>query len=195
MTKKTDEAKAAAKVAANVRGDVREIREVSEARDDRESQERAVTEDHELSDAVRLEMIRGGEQSILPNLPQIEGFHMCWLSTTNSNDPIHRRMQLGYSPLKASEVPGFAFSSIKSGEWQGCVGVNEMIAFKIPLHLYNEYMKELHFRQPAREEEGVNAIYDQAAAQAAQINTSAQTLLTDEGRVRKNLEIPEPEFV
>ncbi len=179
----------------SVRGDVREIREESDIREDRSASERTVTESHELSDAVRLEMIRGGEQSILPNLPDIEGFHVCWLSTTNGNDPIHRRMQLGYSPIKAEDIPGFAFSSIKSGEWQGCVGVNEMLAFKVPQHLYNEYMKELHFRAPAREEDSVNSIYDQAAAQAAQINTAAQTLLTEEGRVRQNLNIPEPDFL
>jgi hypothetical protein len=178
----------------NVRGDVREIREESDAREDRSASERTVTESHELSDSVRLEMIRGGEQSILPNLPEIPGFHVCWLSTTNGNDPIHRRMQLGYSPIKAEDIPGYAFSSIKSGEWQGCVGVNEMLAFKVPQHLYNEYMKELHFRAPAREEESVNSIYDQAAAMAAQINDSAQTLLTEEGRVRRNLSIPEPDF-
>jgi hypothetical protein len=70
-----------------------------------------------------------------------------------------------------------------------------MIAFKLPLHLYNEYMKELHFRAPAREEEQVNSIYEQAQAQAAQINSKAQTLLTDEGRVRRSLTIPEPDFV
>lgn len=180
---------------SNVRGDVREIREVSESREDRELSERTITQDQELSDDVRLEMIRGGGQSILPDLPEIEGFHTCWLSTTNGNDPIHRRMQLGYSPIKASDIPGFAFSSIKSGEWQGCVGVNEMIAFKLPIHLYNEYMKELHYRQPAREEEGVNSIYEQAQQQAVQINDSAQTLLTDEGRIRRSLTIPEPDFV
>lgn len=180
---------------ANVRGDVRTVREESEIRETSARSERAVTQSHEFSDEIRLEMIRGGGQSILPDIPEIPGYHVCWLSTTNSNDPIHRRVQLGYSPIKADEVPGFAFSSIKSGEWQGCVGVNEMIAFKIPMHMYNEYMKELHYRAPLQEEEQVNSIYDQAREQAARINDRAQTLLTDEGRVRRDLSIPEPNFV
>lgn len=181
--------------ADSVRGDERTTREASDSREDRERQERTITQDVELSDDIRLEMLRGGGQSILPDLPEIAGYHVCWLSTTNGNDPIHRRMQLGYSPIRDTDVPGFAFSSIKSGEWQGCIGVNEMIAFKIPLDLYNKYMKELHYHAPNREEEQVNALYDQAMQQAAQINSSAQQLLTDEGRVRHNLSIPEPDFV
>ncbi len=189
-TKKSNGAKS-----ATARGDVREIREEADSREDRELQERTITQDPELSDEVRLEMLRGGGQSILPNIPEIAGYHNCWLSTTNGNDPIHRRIQLGYSPIKASDVPGYAFSSIKSGEWQGCIGVNEMIAFKIPLDLHNKYMQELHFHAPNREEEGINAIYEQAAAQAAQVNSRAQELLTDEGRVRRDLSIPLPDFV
>lgn len=180
----------------NERGDVREVRDTGgDMRLDREGDDRALTQNRELNDQVRLEMIRGDGQVILPDLPPIEGHHVCWLSTTNSNDPIHRRMQLGYQPIKASDVPEFAFSSIKSGEWQGCIGVNEMIAFKIPLHLYNMYMKELHYHQPLREEEQVNALYDQAQEQAAQINSNAQSLLSDEGRIRQHLNHPEPNFV
>lgn len=183
-----------AKVNEN-RGEEKAVKDQSEIRADREADQREVTEDRELSDEIRLEMIRGDGQVILPNLPEIAGYHVCWLSTTNSSDPIHRRMQLGYQPIKASEIPGFAFSGLKSGEFEGCVAVNEMIAFKIPNRLYNEYMKELHYRAPAREEEGVNQIYADAQAQAAQINDRAQTLLTQEGQVRRSLEIPEPDFV
>ena len=130
---------------------------------------------------------------VLPNLPEIAGQHVCWLSTTNSQDPIHRRMQLGYTPIKPAEIPGFAFESIKSGEWAGCVGVNEMIAFKVPERLYQKYMTELHHRAPLREEAGINAIYDEAERQAKAINSQAQ-LLTDEGRFRVGNNIPEPVF-
>lgn len=176
------------------RGDERTVRDESEIRADREESAREITEDREISDSVRLEMIRGTGQVILPNIPPIPGHHVCWLSTTNTADPIHRRMQLGYTPIKASEVPGFGYSGLKSGEFEGCVAVNEMIAFKIEHRLYQAYMKELHYHAPNREEEAVNAIYDEANAQAAQINSRAQQLLTDEGRVRASLNIPEPDF-
>jgi hypothetical protein len=181
---------------AELRGDEKDVRsESGDVRADREDSDRPISEDPELSDSVRLEMLRGGGQAILPDIPQIDGYHVCWLSTTNGSDPIHRRMQLGYSPIKASDIPGFAHAGLKSGEFQGCVSVNEMIAFKIPLRLYNEYMKEMHYRAPNREEEAVNSIYDDAIAQAARINDRAQTLLTEEGRVRQNMNIPEPNFV
>jgi hypothetical protein len=180
-----------------LRGNLDEVRETddSELRSDHESEERAVTQDYEMSDEMRLEMLRGSAQGmVLPNLPPIDGFHMCWLSTTNSQDPIHRRMQLGYTPVKPSEIPGYQFESVKSGEWAGCVGVNEMIAFKLPNRLYNEYMKEMHHRAPLREEAGINAIYEEAERQAKSINNQAQ-LLTDEGRFRVGQNVPEPNFV
>ncbi len=180
---------------AETRGEEKAVRDQSEIRADREADQREITEDREISDEVRLEMIRGGGQVILPNIPDITGYHVCWLSTTNTSDPIHRRMQLGYQPIKASELPGMAYSGMKSGEFEGCVCVNEMIAFKLPLRLYQMYMAEAHYHAPNREEEGVNAIYEDAMAQAAKINDRAQTLLTQEGQVRQNLAIPEPNFI
>jgi len=40
-------------------------------------------------------------QEALPNAPEIPGFHCCWLSTTHQYDPIHKRMRIGYTPVKA----------------------------------------------------------------------------------------------
>jgi hypothetical protein len=36
---------------------------------------------------------------------------------------------------------------------QGFIGVNEMLAFKLPISLYEKYMKEAHHDAPLREEE------------------------------------------
>ena len=47
-------------------------------------------------------------QSALPKVPDIPGWHLCWLSTTNGYDSIDKRMRLGYVPVKAEELPGFA---------------------------------------------------------------------------------------
>ena len=33
------------------------------------------------------------DQEILPTPPTIPGWHLCWLSTTNSADPIYKRIQ------------------------------------------------------------------------------------------------------
>jgi hypothetical protein len=41
----------------------------------------------------------------------------------------------------------------KTGEYAGCVAVNEMLAAKLPLSLYHRYMQEAHHDAPLREEE------------------------------------------
>jgi hypothetical protein len=58
------------------------------------------------------------------------------------------------------------FASIKTGEWSGLIGVNEMIAFKLPQSLYQAFMREAHHDAPLREEdkleETANLMRDQA---------------------------------
>jgi hypothetical protein len=123
-------------------------------RDSRAMQDRTKTEDRKLSDDERVEMFRQQfHQSSLPDLPKLEGWHCCWLTTTNNRDSIHMRMRLGYEPLKPDDVPGWEYVTIKTGEYQGFIGVNEMLAFKLPMSLYEKYMQEAHHDAPLREEE------------------------------------------
>lgn len=96
-------------------------------------------------------------QSVLPDLPRIKGYHVIWLTTTNPQDSIPSRIRLGYEPIKVSEVPGFENWSLKTGEYAGLIGVNEMVAFKLPLHLYQMYMKEAHHDAPLQEEQKLDA--------------------------------------
>lgn len=63
------------------------------------------------------------------------------------------RIRLGYEPVKPEDVPGWEYATIKTGDWQGFIGVNEMLAFKLPLSLYEKYMREAHHDAPMREEE------------------------------------------
>jgi hypothetical protein len=102
----------------------------------------------------------------LPDLPNIPGFHVCWLTTTNPRDPIHRRMQLGYEPVKPEEVPGMEYASVKTGEWVGFIGVNEMLAFKLPESLYERFMQEAHHDAPLREENKLAEVADMMRDQA-----------------------------
>ena len=134
---------------------------------DRAMQDRAATEDRELTDSVRLEQFRGSFfQSALPDLPDIPGHHVCWLTTTNPRDSIVSRINLGYSLLKASDIPGFEYTAIKSGEYMGLISVNEMIAAKLPLNLYKLYMNEAHHVQPMAEEKKLSAVLEVIAEQA-----------------------------
>ena len=62
-------------------------------------------------------------QEALPTPPEIPGFHLCWLSTTNQYDPIHKKLRLGYIPVKAEELPGFENFKVKAGEHTGLAGL------------------------------------------------------------------------
>ena len=94
------------------------------------------------------------EQSneVLPTPPKRDGWHYCWLSTTNGSDPIYKRVQKGYEPVKSSEIQGFAQYSVSQGEFEGCVACNEMVLFKLPDELYQAYMNHLHYELPNSEE-------------------------------------------
>lgn len=93
------------------------------------------------------------DQEILPTPPSVPGWHFCWLSTTNSSDPIYKRMQKGYQPVKAEEIPGYMEFSVKQGEFIGCVACNEMLLFKIPDEIYQDIMTYFHYEKPLEEEE------------------------------------------
>lgn len=159
--------------------DERLKKELGVGRQSREMEDRQVTENREVTDDDRLEMFRAQLfNDALPDLPNIPGFHMCWLTTTNPRDPIHRRIQLGYEPIKASEVPGMEFASVKTGEWAGMVGVNEMIAFKLPETLYQRFMQEAHHDAPLREE---NKLAETAEIMRQQAEGSGSTLFEGDG--------------
>ena len=126
---------------------------LGEGRESRLAYDRAATENRELSDDARVEMFRQQFiQAALPDLPKIPGYHTCWLTTTNPRDSIQARIRLGYEPVKPEEVPGWEYASIKTGEWQGFIGVNEMLAFKLPISLYKKYMQAVHYDAPNEEE-------------------------------------------
>lgn len=122
-------------------------------RESRGMQDRTVTQNRQISDSDRLDMFRQSLfQSALPDLPDIPGYHVCWLTTTNPRDSIHSRRSLGYEPVLPEEVPGWDYASLKTGEYAGMIGVNEMVAFKLPMRLYEMYMKEAHHERPNAEE-------------------------------------------
>jgi hypothetical protein len=75
-------------------------------------------------------------------------------------------MRLGYEPVKPEDIPGWEATSIKTGEWTGFIGVNEMLAFKLPLSLYEKYMQEAHHDAPLRELEKLSDTADFMKQQA-----------------------------
>lgn len=141
-------------------------------REDRAGSDRKATEDRTVSESERLEMFRGQlMQAALPDLPKISGYHVCWLTTSNPRDSIHARQRYGYEPIRASDMPGFDLVTMKTGEWAGCIGVNEMVAFKVPESLYQMYMKEAHHDAPNREQERLSAVLDTIRESSARDKT------------------------
>lgn len=150
-----------------------------DGRENRAMQDRAVTQSRVLSEDERVEMFRQQFfQSALPDLPKLPGWHTCWLTTTNPRDSIQMRMRLGYEPLKPEDVPGWEYATLKTGEWAGFVGVNEMLAFKLPMSLYEKFMQEAHHNAPLREEEKLT---DTAEFMAQQARANKSNLVLGDG--------------
>ncbi len=159
--------------------DERLKREPGLGRRQRQMEDRSVTERRELTDDDRVEMFRAQLfNDALPDLPDIPGYHTIWLTTTNPRDSIHRRMQLGYEPVRPEEVPGMEYASQKTGEWQGFIAVNEMLAFKLPMSLYHRFMNENHHDAPMREE---GKLADTADFLREQAERSGGKLIEEEG--------------
>lgn len=121
--------------------------------EEREATERELTEERELTDEERLELFMDAQyQSVLPDLPKLPGFHVCYLTTTNARDSIQNRLRLGYKLIRVEECPGWEGIAVQSGDYAGVIGVNEMVAAKLPMRLYNLYMKQAHHLAPLAEE-------------------------------------------
>ena len=94
-------------------------------------------------------------QSALPKLPDLDGWHLCWLSTTNSYDSIDKRIRLGYVPVKSEEFPGYEDYRVKAGEHVGYISCNEMLLFKLPMDVFQEVMTHMHHDKPREESEKI----------------------------------------
>lgn len=125
-------------------------------------------------------------QSALPNVPEIKGWHSCWLSTTNSYDSIDKRMRLGYIAVKAEDFPEMQNNRVKAGEHIGFIACNEMLLYKIPMELYQDVMAHFHHDAPLEE---ANKIRLQAEQQAGRDN-SGRRLGQVEGEGLDNMNKP-----
>lgn len=131
-----------------------------------------------LSAAERRRQLRQDwVQEVLPTPPEKAGWHRCWLSTTNSTDPIHKRIQFGYQPVKVSDIPGFAQYAVSGGQFDGCVACNEMLLFEIPNDVYQDIMAIYHHDMPLEQEQ---AIRDRVA-QSQEFDSNGKQLVTVEG--------------
>ncbi|NBS74814.1 MAG: hypothetical protein EBT78_11480 [Betaproteobacteria bacterium] len=150
-------------------------------RNDRASEDasRKAPEDKFISNQERRKMwSEEWTQSALPKLPDMDGWHLCWLSTTNSYDSIDKRIRLGYVPVKSDELPGYEDYRVKSGEHVGYISCNEMLLFKLPMDIYQEVMTYHHHDQPREEAEKIRV---QVANLQGQRDSNGKSLVNVEG--------------
>ena len=161
------------------RMDDRLKKELGDSRRTRGHTDRLATENRAYTEDERLEMFRMQlYNDRLPNLPDIPGFHVCWLTTANTGDTIQSRSRMGYELIRAEDVPGMDLIIQKTGDYVGCVMVNEMIAAKLPTSLYLRYMQEAHHDAPLREE---NKLTETAEIMRRQAEGSGSTLFEGDG--------------
>ena len=127
-------------------------------------------------------------QSALPNVPELKGWHVCWLSTTNSYDSIDKRIRLGYTPVKSEEIPGFENYRVKAGEHDGCIACNEMILFKIPETVYQDIMAHFHHDMPLEEATKIKLQAEQVVGR----DSNGKSLGQIEGDGLGNIDRPKP---
>lgn len=122
------------------------------ARADRSFQDRNITENRENTDTLRAEdrraMLRD-VNTVLPQAPDLPGYHTCWLTTTNNKDTLENRFRLGYSLVKPDELPGFCMATQKdSATAYDRIQVQEMVLAKIPNDLWRGDVIDLHHTEP-----------------------------------------------
>ncbi len=117
-------------------------------------------------------------QSALPKVPEMPGWHLIWLSTTNAYDTIDKRVRLGYIPVKADEMAGFDNYKVKAGEHVGYISCNEMLLFKLPMDVYQDVMAQLHFEAPQEEADKVRVQLENLQGQR---DSSGKSLVRVEG--------------
>jgi len=159
-----------------------------------QDQDRAAPEEKFISKQERRKMWSDEwTQSALPKVPDISGWHLCWLSTTNGYDSIDKRMRLGYVPVRADELPGFDNYRVKAGEDIGFIACNEMRLYKLPMELYQEVMLQMHHEAPKEEADKVQVQVEQLQGNR---DSSGRSLGSVEGEGFGNLNrnVPTPVF-
>jgi hypothetical protein len=134
----------------------------------RDNQRRAIADARGLSKKDMIAKFRNEMyNNVMPTLPSIEGYHVCWLSTTNPYDTVAWRESIGYERIRPEELPGFEHITLTSGPAQGFIGLNEMVAAKIPLDLYYEYMHIAHHERPMEHQMKMRTALETIKNQAA----------------------------
>ena len=131
------------------------------------------------------------QQTVLPSIPEIPGYHLCWLATNSQYDPIHRRFSLGYTPVRSDEMPGYDMYKVKEGDQSGHIMCNEMLLCKMPMDVYQDIMLEHHHYQPMDEADKIRVDQEQMVSQR---DRSGKAMGSVEGGLPDESNIKLPHF-
>lgn len=126
-------------------------------------------------------------QEALPKVPDLKGWHLCWLSTTSTYDSIDKRIRLGYQSVRADECPGFDSLRVKAGEHTGFIACNEMLLFKLPMEAYQDVMTHFHHDLPNEE---ADKIRTEMEAKLNMRDRSGRSIAQIEGDGLRDLNAP-----
>lgn len=138
------------------------------------------TDGLELTQDEREQMLRDDAlQNQLPNPPRRPGVHWFWASLTNQYTSVTWYMRLGFRPVKFEEMEGWAEANMrgKSGDYAGCVTVNEMLLMRVDETSYQRYMKIVHHDKPMQEQHRMRD--SMRSVQEAVAQESGQDLVRD----------------
>jgi len=85
-------------------------------------------------------------------------------------------LRMGYELIQADEMPGFEYAKQVSGDYPGCILLNEMVAAKIRIELYADYMRIAHHEEPLAQASSINRDLMAGAAQIAEGGKSQMTI-------------------
>lgn len=129
------------------------------AEGDRARAARATSDERdEMTDDDRLMLLASSSlDTIMPNLPTIQGYSLCWVSPTHPSDTPTNRLALGWLFVTKDDMPQYENLCVKSGEHVGAIACREMVLMKIRNELRQRYLTLLHHTKPQQELEALTS--------------------------------------
>ncbi len=127
--------------------------------EDRSRAARATSDQRdEMTDDDRLMLLASNAlETIMPNLPDIPGYSLCWVSTSHPSDTPATRMALGWQFVTKDDMPQYENLCVKAGEFVGTISCREMVLMKLRNGLRVRYLTHLHHTRPQDEEDALSS--------------------------------------
>lgn len=138
----------------------------------------------ELTQEEREQMLRDeAMQNQLPNPPKKAGVHYFWASMENRFTPVSWYKRLGYKVVPYDSMKGWADANMRqaSGDYAGCITVNEMLLMECSESSYQRFMTINHHEKPNQEQQRARQSID-AAKDLGGEDSSGRALVTEVGK-------------